>query len=355
MEPVEDTRPPHRPRSGWVIVALSVGMIVFLGLVAAVSRAHHTPGSHAGIHSPPSGVGDYVFTIFFIVLVAGALFVLYIWFSERDLIVEARRGRKKGSGTYRALIMIFLVLGLVPVLRNRFHILQHPGRGLLSPSKVHPGRPHTAKKPPPGPGNPTHAPKFEYLPIALATAAGLTVLGFIGVRSVRRSRNELVPQYLLEREFESLLDDTLDDLYATKDPRAAIIAAYARMEKLFAARGFARDPAETSMEYLGRCVGELRASGAALGRLTGLFQRAKFSTHEVNDKMRDEAIEALTQVRDELRAHRQEDELRRAEAARLAEERAALQSETEKGREFGEDPFQAAAERMRGNIYTGGR
>jgi hypothetical protein len=355
MEPVQDTRPPHRPRSAWLIVALSLGMIAFLGLVAAVSRAHHTPGSRNGIHSPPSGVGDYVFTIFFIVLVAGALFVLYVWFSERDLIVEARRGRKKNRGTYRTLIMLFVLLGLVMLLRSRFHVFEHPGRGLLSPSKVHPGHPQKAKKPPGGPGDRAHAPQFEYLPIALATAAGLVVLGFIGVRSVRRSRNELVPQYLLERELESLLDDTLDDLYATKDPRAAIIAAYARMEQLFAARGFARDPAETSMEFLARCVGELRASGAALGRLTGLFQRAKFSTHEVDSAMRDEAIEALTQVRDELRAHRQEDELRRAEAARIASERAALQSDSEKDRQFGEDPFQAAAERMRGDVYTGGR
>jgi hypothetical protein len=354
MEPVEDTRPPHRPRSAWLIVALSLGMIAFLALVAAVSRAHHTPGSRAGVHSPPSGVGDYVFTIFFIVLVAAALFVLYIWFSERDLIIEARRGRKKSRGTYRALIMIFLLLGIVPVLRNRFHILQHAGRG-ESPAKIHNGRPQKTKKPPTGPGNTANAPKFEYLPIALATAAGIAVLGFIGVRSVRRSRGELVPQYILEREFESLLDDTLDDLYATKDPRAAIIAAYARMEKLFAARGFAREPAETSMEYLGRCVGELRASGAALGRLTGLFQRAKFSTHEVDATMRNEAIVALTQVRDELRAQRQEDEMRRAEAARIAADRAALQSDGEKGREFGEDPFQAAAEKMRGDVYTGGR
>src|SRR4029079_17512208 len=114
----------------------------------------------------------------------------------------------------------------------------------------------------------------------------------------------------------------------------AIIAAYARMEKLFAARGLARNPHETSMEYLGRAVGELRASGAALGRLTGLFQWAKFSTHEVDRPMRDEAIEALTEVRDELRANREEEQMRRAARDRMAQDLAAKQSAGEAERVY---------------------
>ena len=73
------------------------------------------------------------------------------------------------------------------------------------------------------------------------------------------------------------------------------------------------------LEYLARALGELRASGAALGRLTGLFQWAKFSSHDVNEDMRTEAIEALTQVRDELRAKREEDKLRRAQVTFLWE------------------------------------
>jgi hypothetical protein len=50
-----------------------------------------------------------------------------------------------------------------------------------------------------------------------------------------------------------------------------------------------------------------------LGRLTALFQWAKFSAHQVDGTMRDEAIAALVEVRDELRANRLEDALKRAE------------------------------------------
>jgi len=349
--PTEANRSRFRLRSPGGLLLLGIALFVLLALVAAVSRAHHTPGGHAGIHSPPAGVGNYLFTIFAIVLAAGFLFLVYEWFSERDLLAQAHRSRQR-KGTYRALVLIFLFLALVPMLRNRLHLFQNANS--TKPAHVNKG-PHSKQKTKSAHPAIARPPKFEVLPIALATAGGLLLLGYIGLRTMRRARTHLVARYVLEREFESLLDETLDDLYANQDPRAAIIAAYARMEKLFAARGFARDPAETSMEYLARCVGELRASGAALGRLTGLFQRAKFSTHAIDQPMRDEAIQALTQVRDELRAQRQEDELRRAEAQRMAETRGEPQEAADSDRTFGEDPFKAAAEKMRGSVYSGGR
>ena len=162
-------------------------------------------------------------------------------------------------------------------------------------------------------------------------------------RSLRRARDGARSSSTSSSaQFESLLDDTLDDLYANKDPRAAIIAAYARMEQLFAssrlaARAGTRRRSSTSAGALG----ELRASGAALGRLTGLFQRAKFSAHEVDESMRDEAIEALTQVRDELRAKRLEEELRHAEQA-------AARSRRKAHDQLGD------ARRRRGSVRRGG-
>src|SRR5437762_13830818 len=102
LEQREDTRPPSRPRSAWRILLLSAGMLVFLALVAAASRTHHTPGGRAGIHSPPSGVGDYLFTIFLLVVVAMFLFLLWLWFSERDMLVQQR---KRQSGSMRILVI----------------------------------------------------------------------------------------------------------------------------------------------------------------------------------------------------------------------------------------------------------
>jgi hypothetical protein len=287
---------------------LGAALVVLLGLVAAVSRAHHTPGGHSGIHSPPTGVGDYLFSIFLLLLAGLLAFLVWLWFSSRDMLSQQRRPRR---GSYRLLALLAL-FALVAAGLSRFHSV-HIGHRPNPLAKLHPGQRAKAVGKARNLKGAQRAPEFKWLPVFVATAGGLAVLGVIGVRSVRRSRRGLVESYLLEREFEDLLEDTLADLYAETDPRKAIIAAYARVERLFATSGLPRDPSEAPVEYLQRVLPELRASGAALRRLTALFQWAKFSAHEVDRPMRDEAIGALVEVRDELRAHRLEEKARRSE------------------------------------------
>jgi hypothetical protein len=111
------------------------------------------------------------------------------------------------------------------------------------------------------------------------------------LRTVRRSRRALA----------AALDESLDDLRSDPDVRRAIIAAYARMERALAYAGLPRAPAEAPYEYLERSLVELDTSSDGARRLTDLFERAKFSHHEPAESMRDEAIDALVAVRDELR------------------------------------------------------
>ncbi len=307
MEQPEGTRPPNRPRSVWLVVLLSAGMLVFLGLVAAASRTHHAPGSSAGVHSPPSGVGDYLFTIFLLVVVVMMLFLVWLWFSERDMLVQ-QRTRQRGSMRLLAFLALFAVVAAGLTHLRDLGI----GGTKTDPSQVAPpGKTAKALKDAQK-QKVAKAPEFKWLPVFLATAAGLAVLGFVGVRTLRRERRGAAETHALQLEFEELVEDTLADLYAEKDSRKAIIAAYARVERIFASYGLGRDPAEAPVEYLERVLPELRASGAALGRLTNLFEWAKFSAHDVDHSMRDEAIAALLEVRDELRANRLEDEVRQA-------------------------------------------
>src|SRR5437870_11201210 len=115
---MEDRAPARfRAVSPRAVVALGVGLLVLLGLVAAASRAHHTPGGHAGVHQPPSGIGDYVFSIFALFLVATALFFLYLWFSERDLLAQKRQTQR---GSIRLLILL-IVFALIASVFVRFH------------------------------------------------------------------------------------------------------------------------------------------------------------------------------------------------------------------------------------------
>jgi hypothetical protein len=81
-----------------------------------------------------------------------------------------------------------------------------------------------------------------------------------------------------------------------------VIAAYARAERILGAHGLPRRPFEAPLEYLSRVLLELRVRAGAALELTELFERAKFSPHRVDETMKDEAIEALAAVRDDLRA-----------------------------------------------------
>jgi Domain of unknown function (DUF4129) len=345
IEPREPRLSRLRPTTPLGIAAFGTVLLALLAVVALAARAHHTPGGRPGVHRPPSGVGSYLFSTAAVVAVAACLFFLYVWFSERDMLAQRRQHRR---GSAKALVFILGVALLASIL-SHFHNFGFRNRAKPEQQqKVHPGQ-HAKTKPNGAAPGQTQAPEFKWLPVFVATAAGMVLLGAIGIRAMRRARRGLEEQYVLERELESLLDDTLADLYAMRDPREAIIAAYGRMERLFASSGLPREPSEAPMEYLDRALGELRASGAALRRLTALFQWAKFSAHDVDARMRDEAIRALTLVRDELKANRQEDDVRRAEADAAQRERASDGSED---RTYGENPFATVGDKVRGDPNT---
>ncbi len=78
-------------------------------------------------------------------------------------------------------------------------------------------------------------------------------------------------------------------------PGKAVIATYARMEETLAGAGLPRFVSETPLEYLGRVLRDLlHTSAEAVSRLTALFERAKFSPHEIDRGMKLEAIDALS-------------------------------------------------------------
>jgi hypothetical protein len=74
------------------------------------------------------------------------------------------------------------------------------------------------------------------------------------------------------------------------------------MERTLAARGVPRKPFEAPLEYLVRVLDFVQASSHSVRRLTQLFERARFSPHEIDARMKEDAIEALVGLRAELEA-----------------------------------------------------
>jgi Domain of unknown function (DUF4129) len=138
---------------------------------------------------------------------------------------------------------------------------------------------------------------------AAVGVVGLILLGGVVVY-LRRRREHFGP--VLPRSLEEDLADavgaTIDDLRAERDPRRAVVAAYAQMEGVLAAHGFRRRDADAPLEYLARILRELEVRESAVRELTELFEYARFSPHGIDAEMKERAIAALVAIHDDLRA-----------------------------------------------------
>jgi hypothetical protein len=137
------------------------------------------------------------------------------------------------------------------------------------------------------------------MPLLVAGAAVVAMVAIVAAWVLADRRRRGPPRTAAERLVE-LLDDTLDDLEREPDPRRAVIAAWARMERGLAAAGLPRRPAEAPFEYVGRVLAASPVRPAHVHRLTGLFERAKFSRHTIDQAMREDAVAALRAVRSDL-------------------------------------------------------
>jgi hypothetical protein len=84
------------------------------------------------------------------------------------------------------------------------------------------------------------------------------------------------------------------------DPRSAVIACFERLELKFLERGVERRPSDTPFELIERALLRLAVPEAAVRRLASLFELARFSEREIDDYMRGEAVDALSEVASSL-------------------------------------------------------
>jgi len=278
------------------LVPLVLVVTALLAIVALAARGRPLGKSGGKAGGLPTVFWDYAFTTVVIVLVAAALVAIAGYFRfQRDV----RQPEVFQARTARALAVL-IVMAVILVVIGRYTDLYH----LLHPN----GAPNTSTSTTPipsggqgGGGKPgTHHVQFRWEELVV-------VLGvFLALGAIAATRSRLRPPPLRRRRAEEMLaaalDESLDDLRAEPDLRRAIVAAYARMEATLAAAGLPRRPAEAPLEYLERALLALDTSAGAVSRLTDLFEWARFSQHEPEPSMRDEAVDALVAVRDELRA-----------------------------------------------------
>jgi Zn-dependent protease with chaperone function len=98
------------------------------------------------------------------------------------------------------------------------------------------------------------------------------------------------------------VDAALAPLREPADPRAAVIEAYARMERVLAERELGRRSPEAPREYLRRVIREQGMPDESLTTLTALFEEARFSRHPIPESAPGRAAIELQTARAALAA-----------------------------------------------------
>jgi uncharacterized protein DUF4129 len=276
-----------------IVVFAIVALLAVVAVVAGGRPLGSTGGRGSGL---PRAFWDYAFTSFLIIeaLLAIIAFVgLYVFRRERVEVANYNRR------TARALAVLLGIAFLVVFVGRHVNIehLLHPNAPTATTAK---GVTQTTGKnaKPTGTNQPEHV-HFRWDELAVVLLALIVVAVAVSATNKRLApgTRRRAPEVLA-----AALEESIDDLRADPDLRRAIIAAYARMEGALGAAGIPRHPAEAPLEYVERALLGLDTSADAVRRLTDLFLWARFSQHEPEPSMRDEAVDALVAVRDELRA-----------------------------------------------------
>ena len=276
---------------------MSFVALALLLVAVAIASTGAVPAGSGGTRRPADRVFDVALSLVLLMLAFGVVMWVYILFIRKDAVANSLMARQQRS-PWATVVGFAIFLGALALFIRwasvdegfRKRITERFGRGQAGQKGGRPVDPNA------------YQPEFATGPvlIILAIIAIALVAWAISYRARRKHLGPMSPTLL--PTLGDVLEETLDDLRAEADPRQAVIAAYARMERALAAYGLPRRPAEAPDEYLQRIFADLDVSRRATSRLTALFAWAKFSAHDVAPEMKLEAIAALEAVLDELRA-----------------------------------------------------
>ena len=299
-----------------------VVLILLLILVAAALRGY-LPAADGGSRSEP-GSGRAALTFVIVALSPSVALMAFAMIARlRDPRAEAPSagtlsemlGGGKGRPSWRVLLIglgVIVAWLLVATLLARLVVPREVASSLPSADQSAPPpapRPTAPPRQHP-PDNPGHT-----LEILLAYTVPLLIMIVVAAAVMARRRWRGAPpasvaaddvefpgpaegSELLARAAELGLAEMTD---LDREPREAIIACYAAMERDLAnVPGAVPQDFDTPTEVLARAVahGVLRADNA--GQLVNLFAEARFSPHVMNEGHRELAVRVLRLVLDEL-------------------------------------------------------
>jgi hypothetical protein len=276
-------------RAGGTLLAV-LAVVLLVSVVALASRPESARGG-ALLGADPArvvlDVATYLFIVF--VLLSLAVIVWALW-PRRDEEMPALPPRRRWA--LSTVLSMLIAVGLAVWLRSAGRLGRLPG---VVTGGGNGGPPAATATTPLRGGAPAG---FDWIAAAIVLtviAAGAAALWWFLLRRRREAGGTPL------RRLQAVLDDAIDDVLAEGDPRRAVIAAWARLERVLGRYGLPRRDAEAPFEYAARAGTALDLEARWLERLADLFEWARFSTHDVTPAMRAEALRGLTDIRDGLR------------------------------------------------------
>ena len=299
-----------------------VALVVLL-VVAAVALRGYLPGAEPPPREQPTGSAASLLAVVALVTVSLVVIALAIIarLHDRRVPLPAGGGLAESFGGMGRPRWRFLLIGLgvivvwllIVLLLARLGPQQDIDQPLAGTGSSEPGSDAPAQPPPPS--APPEAEVFGYLAastvILLLLVAGGTVVASLRQRRVARSyvvagdrsappRTTASGPESLARAAELGLVE-IGDL--SREPREAIIACYAAMERALAnAPGAVPQDSDTPSEVLARAVEHHALHADDATQLVDLFTEARFSPHVMNEGNREVAVQMLRLVLAELRA-----------------------------------------------------
>jgi hypothetical protein len=286
----EDGGPNPSPKAkGLAVAALCLVCLVVVAVATPDGSPFDTDPS--GVITPrvPTLVG-VILVVFGVIAAMGVAYLILVTAGVPDDYLARRRR------WWAALAAMMALAAIVAIAVNGSRPIGEDDRGL---------RPPQEQRDESSPLRDPAARSNEALGAATALLLGLGFLGVVAAAIYRRRAWE--GGDVGEDEHDALVVEVgagIEDLRSIRDPRAAVIACYARMERFFRAKGMRRQPSDTPLEFIARALRAHKVDGPSPLDLTRLFELARFSDHPVDEKMRADALAALEDVRARLEAQR---------------------------------------------------
>lgn len=275
------------------VIAAAFGLVA---VAALASRAHLFGESPPPLPVAASRV--VLDGLFYLVLVLeAAVLAFMVWVLWPDDSTPAKVQKRSLWQTLVTPLAIIALIGLVLLLRDR---LTRGARLQNLPAAQGGARGGDANPLGSAAALNSHS-GFDWIAFGAVCVIVAAAGAWLIYRRQLRRRREIREHRRLAAELEEVMSEGLEELALDPDPRRAVIACYARMERVLAAQGRPRRASEAPFEYLRGLLREVALSPELPGRLTDLYQRAMFSPHEIDSVMRADAVDTLEAIRAQLR------------------------------------------------------